>query len=60
MKFVLEIECNNAAFDDDAMTGEVARILHVVAGQVKADVRDRLSIRDINGATVGWAEFTDS
>lgn len=55
MKFTLEIECDNAAFDG-GRKHEVARILKELAkriGEVKPDTR----LRDINGNTVGFARF---
>jgi hypothetical protein len=58
VKFKLEIECDNDAFEGEPVH-ETARILHVVAGRIRHD-GERMTIKDINGSTVGWAEFTDS
>jgi hypothetical protein len=58
MKFVLEINCDNAAFgpDYDARNDEVARILDDLATRLSfGHVPDTL--RDINGNKVGTCEF---
>lgn len=62
MKFVIEIECDNEAFDGKAMK-EVARILDSQShklkynddGAEKPDWADTL--RDVNGNRVGTAKF---
>lgn len=61
MRFVLTIDCNNAAFVDPVYPGEdgdrrdeVARILRDAAERVMDG--DAGNLRDINGNTVGsWA-----
>lgn len=59
MKFILTIDLDGAAFDEE---GELARILHKVGD--KADNSgwqvglDR-KIRDSNGNTIGTWKFTD-
>ncbi len=64
MKFVLEIDCDNAAFADDnnyfAMENEVSRILRKLAGDVDSFIsRETFHLRDVNGNKVGTARFTD-
>lgn len=56
MKFTLEIECDNAAFEDDA-TVEIARILRQLAESVPnlAGTYGFIPLRDINGNRVGRA-----
>lgn len=60
--FTITIECNNAAFDDDACGPELARILRELAdelesggGAIGAGMAKRLY--DINGNRVGAAEM---
>ena len=54
-KFVVEIKCDNAAFDEDR-DAEVARLLRALAdgllglGQV-------YYLPDLNGNIVGWASY---
>lgn len=51
--FVVEINMENAAFDDEPMT-EVARILRDLATKCETGAcRDNGDLRDINGNTVG-------
>ncbi len=61
MKFILEINCDNAAFGDhEANTtecaDEVARILRYAAGVL---TRGSQVLRDINGNKVGGFEFSN-
>jgi hypothetical protein len=56
MKFTLEIDCDNAAFEDE-MASEIARILRTTAKRV-ADGEDDMRLRDVNGNTVGYAKVT--
>lgn len=61
MKFALLIECDNDAFYGDAIESEVVRILETLRfdmNQGDADKKTRINLRDINGNTVGYAEFT--
>jgi len=62
MKFTLEIECGNAAFEpsETGVSGdEIARILTVAAQELtwkRKGMGDERSLRDVNGNTVGkWA-----
>lgn len=57
MKFTLEIECDNAAFDDDA-TVEIARILRKLAKEMTGGAEyfeSHWTLRDVNGNRVGQA-----
>jgi len=57
MNFTLELNCNNAAFDED-LNAEVARILREVADRIEADeTLYKFPLRDINGNRVGEAAF---
>lgn len=54
----ITIDMGNAAFEDDAPGIEVTRILHHLAGRIEQNpydtwAMDGLSLRDINGNTVG-------
>ena len=51
MRFVLEFDMNNAAFEDDP-TGEVLRVLSVVEDQIEAGYGYG-PLRDVNGNTIG-------
>ena len=59
MRFMLNMSCDNAAFDDFPAQ-EVSRILESVAGRV-ADIitidADSGALRDANGNTVGRWQF---
>ncbi len=56
MKFKMEFDCGNAAFDDD-MAAEIARILiHVARQASRGEIPDTpgvSTIRDVNGNSVG-------
>jgi hypothetical protein len=55
IQFRLQIACDNAAFEDDNMTTELARILRDVARRLEAgeDCGSFVNVRDINGNVVG-------
>lgn len=63
MKFSLEIDCNNAAFEGDP-TAEIARLLRAVADAVPSigiggrRLRNELPLFDADGNRVGSAELT--
>ena len=57
MKFTMEVNMDNAAFEDSP-ENELARILSVAAEQVKASYRSR-TCQDINGNTVGQWNVED-
>ena len=63
MRFLLTIDCDNAAFktDEDPANAryEVARILTDLVHTVQGEFFDRVAVKDINGNTVGQAEFVD-
>ena len=58
MKFTLDIDCENAAFEDNPNI-EIARILEKLAINLRGDaawkVGDTIRLRDINGNSVGGA-----
>lgn len=59
MKFKLEIDCDNAAFENNTC-GEVARILAEEARKMERFSDDNLwsnTLLDINGNKVGTAEL---
>lgn len=56
MRFVLDIECDNAAFGDD-MDFETSKILHKAASDVELGYESFPKIYDSNGNAVGWAGF---
>ncbi len=59
MKFTLEFDCDNAAFDDQPEV-ETARILRKVADGIESGaIEDRHVIRDINGNNIGFVEVED-
>lgn len=58
-KILIEIEIDNAAFQDEPAGVEVARILRLIAqkvdGEDLCEPRFEMSLRDINGNRVGKA-----
>lgn len=59
MKFIIQIDCDNAAFDGEPL-GEIVRILEVEVKKMKRWVGDGATawnggLQDINGNTVGRA-----
>lgn len=58
MKFTLEIDCDNAAFqeNDGDQYVEVARILREAADRIE-NGRDSIALIDLNGNRVGDAAF---
>lgn len=62
MKLVLQIDCDNAAFEDDC-NGEIARILRVAAKIANNDPRAMaagIRLRDVNGNNVGYMQINDT
>lgn len=57
--FKLEFTTDNAAFDNNAMPGEVARILQWVAGRIK-DGHVSGRVIDANGNIVGGYLLDDA
>lgn len=63
MKFVIEINCGNAAFgdgDEDSRGEEVARIVSHIALQVADGYVDIPQLFDTNGNNVGFARFVEA
>ena len=61
MKLVIEIELDNAAFEEGG-TEEVARILESLASRLPEPLRDtngELSAHDFNGNRVGFARIDE-
>jgi hypothetical protein len=58
MNFTLTIDCNNAAFEEDA-AAEVARILRTLASKLENGQTYFPNVFDINGNTVGLAQLND-
>lgn len=64
MRFMLEIDCDNAAFGSTDLTAdgisernaEVARILREAADRIEGGAL-AVKLRDVNGNTVGQAGF---
>jgi len=58
MNFSINIECDNAAFEDGDRNFEIARILREIANQIEAgDVGKARDIWDSNGNIVGQFEL---
>ena len=57
MKFVLSIDCNNAAFEN--LEVELKRILKIVANEVGYGAGS-MTLRDINGNIVGHANLEEA
>ena len=56
----LSMELGNDAFADDC-AGEIARILRVLADRIEQGLPDEpIRLRDVNGNTVGQAEYIAS
>lgn len=55
MRFVLVIQCDNAAFDGEKLVPEIARILKQTVDDI--DTNTSKILRDINGNGVGRFEF---
>jgi len=54
MKFTLEINCDNAAFEDELVTTELGRILREIAQKVEdGEATEYRLAFDINGNCVG-------
>jgi len=61
MDFLLNIACDNAAFEDSA-SSEVARILRILADNIEAQGADpdhTFTMQDLNGNRVGTAAFSE-
>lgn len=55
------IDTDNAVFEDQGIHHELARILRVAADKVEGgtrrDLKDGITLRDVNGNTVGRAQL---
>lgn len=58
MRFVVEINCDNAAFEDDPAC-EVANMLRKVARAVEKDGSQGGKLADSNGNTCGHFKYED-
>jgi hypothetical protein len=58
MQFLVTIDCDNAAFEDDPSC-EVARLLRLVARCVEKDGSQEGRLADSNGNTCGRYQFTE-
>lgn len=59
MKLIIEITCDNAAFNENGMEIECAMVLRDVAQNVE-DGQSKGSARDTNGNIVGSFHFDES
>jgi len=55
----IKIETDNAAFEEDSGSHEIARILHKLADQLIREETDYASLMDINGNKVGEYNVTE-
>ena len=57
-KFIIEIETDNAAFEDDNLSYEVGRVLWELSNHLK-EVGDfeKKKLFDYNGNHIGFAQF---
>lgn len=58
MKCVIEINMDNAAFEDQGGIPELSRVIRNALDQMERG-QDLVNIRDINGNIVGALEITD-
>ena len=60
MKYVIEIDCENAAFEEEPAR-EIVRILRHVADQLAWEYvpHDVIQLRDLNGNRVGRAVYSE-
>lgn len=58
MRFVVTIECDNAAFEDDPSC-EVANILRKVVRAVEKDGSQGGGLADSNGNTCGYYKYKE-
>lgn len=54
----IEFSTDNAAFDDEGMATEIGRILRDLAGRIESEGIDHLTLKDINGNSIGVFETT--
>lgn len=58
MKFKLEFDCGNAAFEGDGLRCEVPAIIREVAALTRGGAREGI-VRDVNGNKIGQWGFSD-
>jgi len=58
MKITIEINTDNAAFEDSSKTEETGRIVATIASKIQCGL-DSGNCKDINGNTVGQWELID-
>ena len=56
MRFIVEIQCDNAAFADDP-TPEVLRLLQQVCKRLEQDGENRGGLVDVNGNSCGSYKY---
>ena len=59
MKFILEINCDNAAFSDNGLAEETEWVLAGLSARVR-EGESFGNLKDSNGNTVGSFKFTDN
>jgi hypothetical protein len=57
-KFIIEIETDNAAFEDDP-SFEVIRILENLIKKIEGNIDVFVDLYDLNGNRVGFAEYVE-
>lgn len=59
-QFTIQIETDNAAFEDDNLCPEIGRILNHVAKKLSYyDEPDDMKLYDVNGNRVGWVKWEE-
>lgn len=59
MTLTITIATDNAAFEDDNLRHECARILREAANNLEGTALVMFRLRDINGNRVGWLQLED-
>lgn len=57
MHIRIDIDCSNAAFDDEGFESEVRRVLSEAADMITKESDSSLRLRDINGNLCGTVSF---
>jgi hypothetical protein len=58
MRFIVEIDCGNAAFEDDP-THEVVRLLRQIVNRCVKDGESRGGLVDVNGNGCGFYKYEE-
>jgi hypothetical protein len=59
-KIIIEFETDNAAFEDDSLCPEIARILGELARKIESyDRPDDMKVYDVNGNKVGTVTYLE-